>query len=62
MGHVQGEYLSPFLYAVYAEVVVIFSENLHALTNRISVVNVCSNQYDMDVNLLKTNIVISHKK
>ena len=35
-----------------------FSENVHELQNMINVVNVCSNEYSLHVNLLKTKVVI----
>ena len=35
-----------------------FSENVHELQNMIKVVNVCSNEYNLHVNLLKTKVVI----
>jgi hypothetical protein len=34
------------------------SENVHELQNMINVVNVCSNEYNLHVNLLKTKFVI----
>ena len=80
----QGESLSPFLYAMYvndieielikqgcpsyelkmlnlyllmyADDTVLFSENVQELM--INVVNVCSNEYNLHVNLLKTKVVI----
>ena len=86
IGLVQGESLSPFLYAMhvndieieltkqgcqsyelkmlnlyllmYADDTVLFSENVHELQNMINVVNVCSNEYSLHVNLLKTKVVI----
>jgi hypothetical protein len=43
---------------MYADDTVLFSENVHELQNMINVVNVCSNEYNLHVNLLKTKIVI----
>jgi hypothetical protein len=37
---------------------VLFSENVHELQNMFNVVNVCSNEYNRHVNLLKTKVVI----
>ena len=82
----QGESLSPFLYAMYVNDIeielikqgcqsyelkmlnlyllmyvddtVLLSENVHELQNMINVVNVCSNEYNLHVNLLKTKVVI----
>ena len=82
----QGESLSPFLYAMYgndieielikqgcqsyelnllnlyllmyADDTVLFCENVQELQNMINVVNVCSNEYNLNVNLLKTKVVI----
>jgi hypothetical protein len=82
----QGESLSPFLYALYVNDIeielikqgcqsyelkmlnlyllmyvddtVLLSENVHELQNMINVVNVCSNEYNLHVNLLKTKVVI----
>ena len=42
---------------MYADDTVLFSENVH-LQNMINVVNVCSNEYNLHVNLLKTKVVI----
>jgi hypothetical protein len=39
---------------MYADDTVLFSENVHELQNMINVVNVCSNEYNLHVNLLKT--------
>jgi hypothetical protein len=36
----------------------LFNENVHELQNMINVVNVCSNEYNLHVNLLKTKFVI----
>ena len=86
IGLMQGESLSPFVYAMYgngieielnkqgcqsyelnmlnlyllmyADDTVLFSENVQELQNMINVVNVCSNEYNLHVNLLKTKIVI----
>ena len=86
IGLMQGESLSPFLYAMYgndieielikqgcqsyelnllnlyllmyADDTVLFSENVQELQNMINVVNVCSNEYNLHVNLLKTKVVI----
>ena len=80
----QGESLSPFLYAMYgndieielnkqgcqsyelnmlnlyllmyADDTVLFNENVQELM--INVVNVCSNEYNLHVNMLKTKVVI----
>jgi hypothetical protein len=43
---------------MYADDTVLFSENVHELQNMINVVNVCSNEYNLHVNLLKTKVVI----
>jgi hypothetical protein len=43
---------------MYADDTVLFSENVHELQNMINVVNVCSNEYSLHVNLLKTKVVI----
>ena len=42
---------------MYADDTVLFSENVHELQNMINVVNVCSNEYNLHVNL-KTKVVI----
>ena len=43
---------------MHADDTVLFSENVHELQNMINVVNVCSNEYNLHVNLLKTKVVI----
>ena len=43
---------------MYADDTVLFSENVQELQNMINVVNVCSNEYNLNVNLLKTKVVI----
>ena len=43
---------------MYADDTVLFSENVQELQNMINVVNVCSNEYNLHVNLLKTKVVI----
>ena len=43
---------------MYADESALFSENVHELQNMINVVNVCSNEYNLHVNLLKTKVVI----
>jgi hypothetical protein len=43
---------------MYADDTVLFSENVHELQNMINIVNVCSNEYNLHVNLLKTKVVI----
>jgi hypothetical protein len=42
---------------MYADDTVLFSENVQELQNMINVVNVCSNEYNLHVNLLKTKVV-----
>jgi hypothetical protein len=43
---------------MYADDTVLFSENVHELQNMINVVNVCSNEYNLHVNLL--NLIRQH--
>jgi hypothetical protein len=43
---------------MYADDTVLFSENVYELQNMINVVNVCSNENNLHVNLLKTKVVI----
>ena len=43
---------------MYADDTVLFSENVQELQNMINVLNVCSNEYNLHVNLLKTKVVI----
>ena len=46
---------------IYADDTVLFdvhSKNVHELQNMINVVNVCSNEYNLHANLLKTKVVI----
>jgi hypothetical protein len=43
---------------MYADDTVLFSENVQELQNMINVVNVCSNEYNLHVYLLKTKVVI----
>jgi hypothetical protein len=44
--------------SVFTDDTVLFSENVQELQNMINVVNVCSNEYNLHVNLLKTKVVI----
>ena len=44
--------------SVFTDDTVLFSENVQELQNMINVVNVCSNEYNLNVNLLKTKVVI----
>jgi hypothetical protein len=46
---------------IYADDTVLFdvhSKNVHELQNMINVVNICSNEYNLHVHLLKTKVVI----
>ena len=43
---------------VYADDTVLFSENVDDLQKMINSVNICSNEYGLHINLLKTKIVI----
>jgi hypothetical protein len=43
---------------MYADDTVLFSENVHELKNMINVVNVCSNEYNLHMNLLTIKVVI----
>jgi hypothetical protein len=45
---------------MYADDTVLFSENVDDLQKMINSVNVCSNEYDLYINLLKTKIVKLH--
>ena len=40
---------------MYVDDTVLLSENVHELQNMINVVNVCSNEYNLHVYLLKTD-------
>ena len=43
---------------MYADDTVLFSENVDDLQKMINSVNVCSNEYGLYINLLKTKVVI----
>ena len=43
---------------MYVDDTVLLSENVHELQNMINVVNICSNEYNLHVHLLKTKVVI----
>ena len=49
---------------MYADDTVLFSENVHELQNMINVVNVCSNEYNLQVNLsfLEIEVILNQKK